>query len=371
MTEAWAILELLGRALAPVPRPQSLRALRAAIDAEALPWEHVVEQANALLVTPALWSGLQGKALAAKLPEDLQRYLAELHRLNAERNRGLAAQTRRTVRVLNDAGIEPIALKGAAHHFRSAFADDGVRIMTDIDLLVPTDALPEAVAALAEVGYAPEPEALVKLAGHHHYAPLLRLGEPASVELHAHVVVERCQHLLPTAAAWAESEPVAEEGLRLRVLSPTFRVLHALVHSELSDLNHLKGRVNLRQLHDVAATATRLRHEVDWPRLRRAMVSRGQHRAFAGALALLAALLDFDAGNGLTTRWLGSIHRWRCRQRLVSERFQRCDHKLQNFSGYSLERRFGLPPGALPLTRARARYLGRLLARSLAYSRAA
>ena len=53
MTAAWAILELLGRALALVPR-QSLRALRAAIDAEALPWEQVVEQANALFVTHAL-----------------------------------------------------------------------------------------------------------------------------------------------------------------------------------------------------------------------------------------------------------------------------------------------------------------------------
>ena len=70
--------------------------------------------------------------------------------------------------------------------------------MTDIDLLVPENNLADALRALEQFGYAADPNKLERFNYDHHYAPLLKEGEPASIELHTHVLVQRCRHLLPT-----------------------------------------------------------------------------------------------------------------------------------------------------------------------------
>lgn len=365
MNDDLAIVTFLSKALAPDPRPETVRFLRDAMGSGQTRWERIVQVANEHFVTPALWSETKANGLADALPEDLATYLVEIHRLNTERNRGIARQVREAVRILNTAGIEPLLLKGVAHLFCPAFPDDGARIMADIDLLVPEEAVREAVSALEQVGYCAEPGRVEDLQNHHHYAPLLRIGEPASIELHGHVLIERCQHLLPNELAWSNSEPVPDEELRMRVMTPTYRVLHGLVHAQITDLGHLRGSVQLRPLHDMAAMATKFEPNVEWPEIRYRM-ERGSHgRTFKGAAGLLSSLFDVRAVDHLATGFSHRFHTWRCRRRLGSESFRMLDDRLQNFSAYKLDRRFGLPDGPFPLLRARLRYGYRLLTRGI------
>ncbi len=351
-----AVVHFLGYALAPNPRSGTLYSLQRSFEMAEWPWERVVELANAYLVTPALWAGLNEKGLADRLPSDLADYLAELHQLNTKRNLGIARQMRDAVRVLNGAGVEPLVLNGVAHLFRNAFRDKGTRIMTDADLLVSEGAMQTAVTALERFGYVADPEKLQRLVDHHHHAPLIKSGEPASIELHRHVLIGRCRHLLPNQAAWANSESIGLEGLCMRVLKPTHRLLHALVHAQIADLGHMRGDVNLRQLHDMAAIATRFQADVQWQTLWSMLDRGGERPALSGTLALLEAFLDFRLPNGRGPGLPGQFHLWRCRRRLASKRFRTWDGRLQNFSVYNMKRQFDPQRGPFPLARARLRY---------------
>ena len=100
-------------------------------------WVPVLEIANDHLLTPALWGALGKSGHAAALPADAGEYLATLHRLNGDRNRALGRQAIELIGALNEQGITPALLKGGLALFDGPYADPAVRMMRDLDILVP------------------------------------------------------------------------------------------------------------------------------------------------------------------------------------------------------------------------------------------
>jgi len=81
-------------------------------DARVPDWVGIYRLAAAHLVAPSLYTALAARQRLEVVPEPVRIALAELHRLNAERNARLRAVLRDTVRLLNAAGFEPLLLKG-------------------------------------------------------------------------------------------------------------------------------------------------------------------------------------------------------------------------------------------------------------------
>ena len=95
------------------------------------------------------------------------------------------------VSTLNAVGIEPVLLKGAAHLADGIYPDPGVRIVGDVDLLVPAGSAPDALPSLLRSGFvAAAPTPLVSLPMH-HLPRLCDRDTGVAVELHTEVVRRR------------------------------------------------------------------------------------------------------------------------------------------------------------------------------------
>lgn len=259
-----AALRFIGQSLAPDPGRQAIESLQARIASHKIPWKWVTWLANRYLVTPALFGALRANGLSVDLPDDFCAYIGELHRLNQARNQRLKEQTREAVRALNALGIEPLLLKGAAHLFGDTFRDTGARVMTDLDLLVPTAKFDMALAGLGDLGYRSYGARYQHYGESHHAPPLFRPGDHATLELHRQALPAHFAELMPDQSLWSDTIAIEQNGLGLLVLGPTSHVMLNIIHSQIIDRHHAARIIDLRQIHDLVMICHAHPHRVDW-----------------------------------------------------------------------------------------------------------
>ncbi len=284
-------LAFLGRALSPVDAG-SVGELRDDFGGP-LAWESVVELASHHLVTPTLYRSLDAKGLLSELPAEVRSYLEAVHELNGERNRRISDQLRGIVAALNAAGIEPVLLKGAAYLAADLYGDPAARLIGDIDLLVPGDELPAAVAALATIGYREAGIEDYSFTGHHHHTPLVRDGDVAAVELHSAPVARAFARLLPAEQMFAGARRVDLDGGRARLPAPQDQVVHNIVHAQLADRHYWLALVPLRPLSDLVRLRAAGAGQIDWPAVL-AGFDRGGHGSACRAWLMAAEQLLGD-----------------------------------------------------------------------------
>ena len=244
-------------------------------------WDAIVREANEHLVAPAL-----GAALAdTPLPDDLSQYLRLVHELNRDRNACLKAQAIEAVGALNEIGIEPVLLKGAAILLDAPDERLGHRMLSDIDLAVPEERLTEAVERLVGLGY----EAIMEDVGDHAHAKLLRAQDAGTIDLHHRPPgPER----LYTAAPPLAAEPIVVEGRRMWRPSPTERAIHLIAHDMINDGCLVRGNVDLRHLIDLRDLVAG--GGVDWEIVRTRFASPWLALALDVVLLNLRSLLDVE-----------------------------------------------------------------------------
>jgi len=250
-------------------------------------WPALVWLAGQQGVTPALAPALERWGLLRDLPADLRDYLLAMADLNRARNRALLAELEQVARVLNAAGLQPLALKGAANLLAGLHDDPAERLLVDLDLLLPPARLAEGVAALRAAGWQQVGAAEMT---QHHAPALHRHGCLATVELHGQPLDLPWQPLLGAAELLATASPCRLGAAQLLLPSPPLRLVHALAHGALADRALALRRLPLRDLDDAARLAARA--EV-WERaeLARRFGAVGQGAALAAMIAALDDLL--------------------------------------------------------------------------------
>jgi hypothetical protein len=235
--------------------------------AETVDWVALAAAANGYLVAPALWCALDRKGLLADLPDDFRDYLAAVHQANAIRTDAIYRQAGRALAALNASGIAPLVLKGGARLFEGMREAGHARMMADLDLLVEEPRFDQALGALLRLGYAVADEDEARRRRLH--ATTLRCpGEPVAIDLHREIGPQRA--FIPLAEAVAAAVPVTAEECRLRLLSPTHRIMHLFFHAQIHDRGHLAGVIPLRHLEDFAWIAARHARSIDWAAIARA-----------------------------------------------------------------------------------------------------
>jgi len=149
------------------------------------------------------------------------------YRFTASRNAALFERGRRLVQGLRRAGVEPIALKGAALVARY-YRDAGLRPMADLDLLVPLNGLFPALAAFQRGGWTPRYTLTPSLFRTRHAAPFTT-AEGFACDLHWRVFPEPTPPSV-AAALWTAATEVDFHGATIRVLSPADQLLHVCLH---------------------------------------------------------------------------------------------------------------------------------------------
>ena len=242
-------------------------------------WELLIECSSHHNVTPALSWCLKDNAV---LPADVRNYFDAILSLNSTRNECIVDGLARVVSALNAIDIEPVLLKGVSHLVEGLYPTLGLRVVGDVDVLVPDYRAKDAVAALHGVGFfVPKYD----LPENHLHLPGMRDNESGLyVELHTRVDLKEAV----ISARWFRemTHPFPFRGLQIRVPEPTGSIGLNIVHSQLHHEGYQRSGIELRQLLDLAMIRARHESEIDWSEL--------DHRFSAGGFGqVLATYLKF------------------------------------------------------------------------------
>ncbi|MEY9128368.1 hypothetical protein ABIA03_007539 [Bradyrhizobium yuanmingense] len=275
-------------------------------------WTSVIGLANQTLTTPALIDFVD--KFASVLPEDVCAYIRYIHRRNGLRNNRLVAQLEEAVVALNGHGITPVLLKGASTLATAPEARRGVRIMSDLDIMVMPDEARTAVAALSGIGYdihnQTPPES------HRWYADLNRPQDVGSIDL---------QQAAPGPAylyqnfghALNHCIPAPLGRARVYIPTPTFQALMLIIHDQFQDYGYWLGDLDLRhlvELRDLSHSA----EPVDWEKLTSRVSGDLMKNAVETQLIAVAELLGVDIPRALRSRL---IPRLQFMRQLMQARF--------------------------------------------------
>lgn len=251
-------------------------------------WELWLQAAQMEGVGPLLYWQLRQSGEIATAPGPIRKALSAMYAGTRMSNEQAVAEVKALATRFDRADIPVAALKGICSAL-TLYPDLGLRPMSDVDLLVPTPDLLEALRIARASGYGGgRPEAspgLDELLSHH--VCLSKDSAPFTVlELHDALVAEGAvTYAVPVDWFWSQVEPLPGSE-PLLMLSPTAQLLYASAHAMLQ---HGGRNTSLRWLYDLDRLIRHYGERIDWDLL----VSRA--RAFEWSSAVSAALAETNA----------------------------------------------------------------------------
>jgi len=312
--------------------------------------DEVLDLAERLHLLPAVRSTLAGRV------ESTRGRLRTAHVRNLARNLALVDQVTVLLTALNRAGIPAAPLKGIDAVLEDLYDDWGARTMADLDLLVEPSSGPVATEVLADLGYEPTGD---ELPGHHHLTPMTAPGLVGVVEIHVGLLDRLSPGFLDPRDVLGRADPCpGRPGLRL---DRTDAATHLVDHAQHATSAH-RVELDLRAFHETALMVRRV-PEVDWDVVRDRFARAGHLERFDAHMAATDELLGVGPPVSL-----GRAGRWVARRELfvddhpVLALLDRPGRRFAQLRRDRLERFYGTPLKGAATWRARARFLGEVVA---------
>jgi len=266
-------------------------------------WLAIFRLATAHLVAPSLYATLAARAQLDRIPPEVRDALAALHQLNHQRNRRLRAVLRDTVQLLNQAGIEPLLLKGAIALLPGQYPYAFARMLGDLDLGVAGTKAHRAAEVLQAAGFYPAPntDPAHWSPTFHHLIPLFHPSGDGYVEIHQELL-SNCipKTALSLAMMQACARPVDWDGLQVWVPALEHHLLHNALHHQLQDRAFCLDRRSLRPLLEFAwLRALPDAAALDWSGLFRRLDAAGAGDALRGYLLAAQRLFGQPLPDGV------------------------------------------------------------------------
>jgi hypothetical protein len=251
-------------------RGQLSPAVRARIPellATPLEWPRILERACSHQVYPLLYRNLRDLGCAS-VPDAVQSELKGLYLANALRNQLLAEELARQLRLLGEAGIRVIPLKGVMLA-QSLFGDLAARVCSDIDVLVPAGEAVQARRVILANGYSSQftEEFFAKHQLHTTAeCSLISRREPLTylVELHWTLLQDSGKDAQAMTELWSEARPADFLGARAWEFTPEWQFLYLSCHAAYHKWNTLKW---LADIHELCVSTP-----IDWKQVKQYVV---------------------------------------------------------------------------------------------------
>lgn len=237
--------------------------IKQAILSNSIEWLSVVEIANVHFLTASLYYSLLEKGLLELIHDDeLLTYLKQIYTINLKRNQKIIVQSKEIAQILLDNEIKPVFLKGAASLLQNDYKDPGMRFLSDIDFCVFEYHFDKAKEQLLSSGYIPNIiEGIKDIEKHHHWWPLYHPKWEVVIELHRSILTYPYSGLIDCSKSNCQ-DSVHHNNIAL--LSPTFRLIHTFIHSEIVDRKHALKEIALRQLYEMSILIEKYQSQIDW-----------------------------------------------------------------------------------------------------------
>jgi hypothetical protein len=230
-----------------------LNALRTPADLPGLSapdWDLLLRVARRVRLLGRIEADLSRASLFHAVPERVARHLRSARNLIQHRQTLATWEVNRVLWAIRDIDVPLTVLKGTAYVLAQLPPARG-RLFADLDLLVPEDRIGEVESALLARGWFrtqldPYDDRYYRI-WMHEIPPLRHRERRTEIDIH-HRILSRTSRLRPDPAPlFAAARPLSDP--RLRILSPTDMVLHALVHLFLE--GEPQEGLRLRDLVDV------------------------------------------------------------------------------------------------------------------------
>lgn len=268
-------------------------------------WMSLVGLANQTLTTPALMEFTT--CFKDQLPEDFCLYIREMFDRNLARNDRLALQLAELVAAINDRGVTPVLLKGAATLATAARPKRGLKLMSDLDIMVLPDQIHETMKALHAVGYCvhsePQPDA------GKWYVDLKRPGDVGMVDLHRELPGPALFYR-PSGAVQQHCKVVHIGRGTAYIPSATYQALILTIHDQFQDYDYWTGAIDVRHLIDLRDLATSP-EGIDWEMLASLTPSKLARNALETQLVALFCLFGVDVPTRMRTRFIPRLQHCR------------------------------------------------------------
>lgn len=203
------------------------------VDAPLPAWDGLIRAARRADLLARLAATFEAAGLMPSVPPQPRTHLESALLLARAQAAAVRREVEALLQALSPLKIPVVLLKGAAYVLADSAAARG-RLFSDVDILVPADALPSVEAALMAHGWAslhPHPyDQHYYRQWMHELPPMQHVARQSVVDVH-HAILPRTARLhVDTALLMVNSVVVEAESPQLRVLAPIDRVLHSATH---------------------------------------------------------------------------------------------------------------------------------------------
>lgn len=226
-------------------------------------WQQLVALAYQQRVAPLLYKRLQPYQGQLNIPAAVWQQLELHYYQNAIRNKRILQELGELLTLFQQQQIPVIVLKGACLA-NTVYPHPGLRVMLDLDLLLPIETINQAVTLLLANGYQPQSALSQVITDYftilHHLPPFQRAGSPITLELHSTLAPPDRFYAVNAEELWAHAIPIQFAMGEALSLSVEDLLLYTCMHATYRHLLELDARF----LCDIDAIVRTYQQVIDW-----------------------------------------------------------------------------------------------------------
>lgn len=272
-------------------------------------WVDLMDVAMDHLAVPALACAVEQKSLGDQLPSLVNRHLDAMLRLNRSRNQQLREEALEIADALNEIDIVPIFMKGSAGLLTGFYDEPGIRIMSDLDVLVPLDTADDCRHHLTGLGFKSVP--MIRHPRNKAIETFERSSSIAPIDLHHQVFDYEYQKILSAQDVMRDCVTHNCHHAEFAVPSATHQVMINVGHAQLNDRGYWYGNLPIRLLHDLAWLQRKASDEIDWQEIKRAFTTTQNTRALEFHLHAARKLLGVESDGNVEPQLVTRLLFWR------------------------------------------------------------